>query len=169
MHDYSGYPGADALAAHPHDSGVLLSGVGHLRHLPEGVDAVVSLCRLGANEVPATGLSDGDHVEVWLIDSDDTTVNPNLDFVLNQAADAVAVFRAEGRTVLLHCVQAQSRTPAVAALYSARHRGVGIGQALDDVHWALPEAHPNAAFREALKRLSPALKPASPPATARRA
>ena len=169
MHDYSGYPGADALAAHPHDSGVLLSGVGHLRHLPVGVDAVVSLCRLGADEVPATGLSDGDHVEVWLIDSDDTTVNPNLDFVLNQAADAVAVFRAEGRTVLLHCVQAQSRTPAVAALYSARHRGVGIGQALDDVHSALPEAHPNAAFREALERLSPALKPASPPATARRA
>ena len=125
--------------------------------MPAGVDAVVSLCRLGADEVPASGLTAGDHLEVWLIDSGDTAVNPNLDYVLNQAADAVAVFRAEGRTVLLHCVQAQSRTPAVAALYSARHRGVGISQALDDVQSALPDAHPNAAFRAALAKLQPGM------------
>ena len=157
IHDYSGYPGAHALAAHPHDSGVLLSGVGHLRHLPEGVDAVVSLCRLGADEAPASGVATGDHLEVWLIDSDDTAVNPNLDYVLNQAADAVAVFRAEGRTVLLHCVQAQSRTPAVAALYSARHRGVAISQAFTEVQSALPDAHPNAAFRAAIAKLQPGM------------
>ena len=157
IHDYSGYPGADALATHPHDSGVLLSGVGHLRHLPEGVGAVVSLCRLGVDEMPAPGVAAGDHLEVWLIDSDDTAVNPNLCYVLNQAADAVAVFRAEGRTVLLHCVQAQSRTPAVAALYSARHRGIAISQAFNDVQSVLPHAHPNATFRSALEGMVPGL------------
>jgi ADP-ribosyl-[dinitrogen reductase] hydrolase len=157
IHDYSGYPGADALATHPHDSGVLLSGVGHLRHLPEGVDAVVSLCRLGADEVPPSGVTAGDHLEVWLVDSDDPAVNPNLCYVLTQAADAVAALRAEGRTVLLHCVQAQSRTPAVAARYSARHRGIAISQAFADVQSALPHAHPNATFRAALESLSPGL------------
>ena len=75
-----------------------------LRDLPEGVDAVVSLCRLGADEVPAPGVDPGDHVEVWLIDSADPDGNPHLDHVLTQAADTVAALRAEGRTVLLHCV-----------------------------------------------------------------
>src|ERR1039457_4649119 len=49
-----------------------------------------------------------------------------------------AALRAEGRTVLLHCVQARSRTPAVAALYAARHRGVGTRQALAEIGEKLP-------------------------------
>ena len=34
-------------------------------------------------------------------------------------ADAVAAFRSEGKRVLLHCVAAQSRTPAVADVFDA--------------------------------------------------
>jgi len=150
--DYADYGAIHTLAAHPHDPGILLGGVGILDHLPLGVDAVVSLCRLGTGQVPAAGLAAGDHVEVWLIDRDAPDANPHLDCVLHQAATAVAVLRAEGHTVLLHCVQAQSRTPAVAALHSILTHGIPAEHALADVTRALPGSHPNRAFREALAR-----------------
>src|SRR6266851_15822 len=130
-------------AAHPHDRAVLLGGI----------DAVVSLCRLGSAEAPAAGLRPADHVEVWLTDSADPGRNPHLDLVLAQAADTVAALRAEGRTVLIHCVEAKSRTPAVAALCAARHLGFPVQQALADVRAVLPTAQPNAAFLDALDRL----------------
>ena len=51
--DFS-YPGSpiDTFARHPYDEGVLLGGIGVLRRLPEGVDAVVSLCRVADEDVP---------------------------------------------------------------------------------------------------------------------
>lgn len=152
--DYSGYAGATALAQHPHDPGVWLAGVDAVRRPPDGVDAVVSLCRLGRDEVPAAGVDPGDHVEVWLVDSADPGGNPHLDLVLHDAASAVAALRAEGHSVLLHCVQAESRTPAVAALHSATSCGVPLDRALAEVEAVLPNAHVNAAFRAALGRLA---------------
>jgi hypothetical protein len=152
--DYTSYGGSATLARHPHDDRVWLGGISALRDLPDGVDAVVSLYRLGADEAPAPGVAAPDHVEVWLIDSDEREANPHLDHVLTQAADTVAALRAEGRTVLLHCVAAQSRTPTVAALYSARHLGVSPGAALHEVAAALPGARPNEAFRTAVHRLA---------------
>jgi ADP-ribosyl-[dinitrogen reductase] hydrolase len=151
--DYSAYKGSGALARHPHDEGVWLGGVDALDNLPDGVNAVVSLCRLGAAQVPAAGVAAVDHVEVWLIDEPERDRNPNLDFVLTDAADAVAALRAEGKTVLLHCVQAQSRTPAVAALYGARLTGRTPTQALADIRAVLPKANPNRGFQAALERL----------------
>jgi ADP-ribosyl-[dinitrogen reductase] hydrolase len=151
--DYSAYKGSNALAQPPHDDHVWLGGVDALDHLPDGVDAVVSLCRLGAAQVRAPGVGAGDHVEVWLIDDPRRDKNPNLDFVLTDAAEAIKVLRAEGRTVLLHCVQAQSRTPAVAALYGARLTGHTPTEALADISAVLPRAHPNRGLRAALKRL----------------
>ena len=100
--DYSEYKDADALAQHPHDEGVWLGGIDALTNLPEGVNAVVSLCRLGDSQVPAAGVAPGDHLEVWLIDDPDPAKNPNLDFVLTDAAATVKALRAEGKTVLLH-------------------------------------------------------------------
>ena len=93
-------------------------------------------------------------MQVWLVDSPDPAKNPNLDAVLADAADAVAALRAEGRTVLLHCVEGRSRTPTVATLYAVRHRGVPYDEALAAVRRALPHADPNPAFREALGRLT---------------
>ena len=151
--DYSAYKGRGALARHPHDDRVWLGGIDALGNLPDGVDAVVSLCRLGATQVPAAGVDKGDHVEVWLIDDEDPAKSPNLDFVLSDAAATVAALRAEGKTVLLHCVQAQSRTPAVAALYGARLTGRTPTEALADILGVLPNANPNTAFRAALERL----------------
>jgi len=55
--------------------------------------------------------------------------------------------------VLVHCVDARSRTPAVAALYAARHLGLPVRRALAGVRAVLPAAQPNAAFLDALDRL----------------
>ena len=79
--------------------------------------------------------------------------NAYLDFVLMDAARAIAALRAEGKTVLLHCVQAQSRTPAVAALYGALLKGCRPTDALADVVDVLPGANPNRGLRAALTRL----------------
>ena len=152
---YEGYPGAGSLAVHPHDPAVLLGGVDRMRDLPDGVDAVVSLCRLGAAEVPAPGVAADDHVEVWLIDSNDPSANPHLEFVIDQAAQAVAALRSEGKVVYLHCVQAHSRTPSVAARYSVISHGVDPRRALDEVCEALPEAAPQEALVDAVIALGP--------------
>lgn len=146
--DYTGWGGTEALARHPHDDGVWIGGVDALLHRPDGVDAVVSLCR-----IPEVELGGIECVEVRLIDRVDA--NPHLDFVLLDSVRAVEELRAQGRTVLLHCVSAQSRTPTVAALYGARRAGIGVGQALAEVLAALPAADPNADFRAALRRLDP--------------
>jgi protein-tyrosine phosphatase len=63
--------------------------------------------------------------------------------------------RNEGRTVLLHCVACQSRTPTVAALYGARKEGISGMLALQDVTAEVPNAWPNGDFRRVLQRLAP--------------
>ncbi|MFU8947547.1 ADP-ribosylglycohydrolase family protein [Mycetocola zhadangensis] len=146
--DYSSYGDVSTLVRHPHDNRVWLGAVGSLDALPDSIDAVVSLCRVGSAQVPARI---SDHIEVWLVDSSDPSKNPNLKFVLEDAADAIAAYRAEGKTVLLHCVQAMSRTPTVAALYSIRHLDVPSERALAEVRAALPAANPKRAFRELLE------------------
>jgi ADP-ribosylglycohydrolase len=144
---YRGY-GGGPLARHPYDDGLWLGGIGALRSLPDGVTAVVSLCRVGEADVPADAVL----VEVRLIDRDGAAQNPHLDFVLHDTVEAINALRAEGHRVLLHCVQAHSRTPAVAALYGARLRGLPVMEALRDVQVVLPAARPIQAFRDALAR-----------------
>ncbi|MBM9458761.1 ADP-ribosylglycohydrolase family protein [Nocardioides sp. zg-536] len=148
--DYTGWQaGGTTLVRHPHDPGVWLSDATALSELPAEVDAVVSLCLVGRRQIP-------DHIEsvgFRLIDMVDPTANPNLDFTIRDAAETIAALRAEGKTVLLHCVAAQSRTPTVGAAYSML-RGVDDDRALAEVCSALPRAHPNRAFRTALKRLA---------------
>lgn len=148
--DFS-YPGSpiDIVARHPYDDGVLLGGIGVLRKLPDEVDAVVSLCRLADDDMR----TDMPHVEVRLIDRPEHDENPHLDFVLLDTVKLVERFRREGRTVLVHCVGAYSRTPTMGALYGARLRGVDVDDAVRDVTAALPGANPNRAFRAALRRL----------------
>lgn len=142
--DYTNWGDVSALVQHPHDPGVWLGGVGSLGALPDEVDAVVSLCRVGTKQVPA---HIREHLEVRLIDRPDLDENPNLRFVLGGTVDAIAALRAEGRTVLVHCVQAHSRTPTVGVLYATRHLGVPPEQALREVLEALPGSNPNSAFR----------------------
>lgn len=148
---YAAYGNFASPVRHPHDGGVWLGGIGALRQLPDRVDAVVSLCRVGTADLP-TG---AELIEVRLIDRTGPAENPNLSYVLHDTAELVRQLRAEGRTVLLHCVQAHSRTPAVAALYGARLTGVGIEQALADIYRVLPSACPNRSFEKALRALQP--------------
>lgn len=109
----------------------------------------MSLCRVGDADLPAHA----EQIDARLIDQ--PGVNENLDFVLLDTVRVVEQMRREGRNVLIHCVQAQSRTPAVATLYGARLRGIGIAEALTDVCGVLPDADPIPEFREALRRLHP--------------
>lgn len=138
-----------APSQHPRDAGVWLGDLATLGALPDGVDAVVSLCRVKDEDLPR-GV---EQVDVRLIDI--VGANAHLDFVLTDTVHLLQQLRAEGRTVLLHCVAAQSRTPTVAALYGAWTAGIDGRQALAEVSALLPDAYPNPEFRDALDRLAP--------------
>lgn len=157
--DYSTSRANGRLVQHPQDPGVWLADVAVIDDLPDDIDAVVSLCRMGRTQVPRFPAVD--HVEVWLLDSSDESANPNLHFIFADAADAIAALRAEGKTVLLHCVAAQSRTPTIAAAYAIRHLGADPQQALDDVCAVLPDPEPNWLFQREVCRVAPAA--GSPP------
>lgn len=148
--DYTYLGDVSTLVRHPHDDGVWLGAAGALDALPPEVDAVVSLCRVGTRQVPERIRH---LVEVRLIDKDDPAENPNLDVVLVDTVQAIAALRAEGHTVLLHCAQAQSRTPSVAAPYAALYKGVAIDRALKEVLAVLPPTTPKQFLQTAITRL----------------
>jgi ADP-ribosyl-[dinitrogen reductase] hydrolase len=116
-----------------------------------GVDVVVSLCRVNDDDLTA-GV---EQIDIRLIDDIDPDANPNLDFVLTDTMRLIEQLRNQGRTVLLHCVACQSRTPTVAALYGARRQGISGELALQAVTELLPGAWPNRDFRKAIERLAP--------------
>ena len=153
--DYTYLGDVSTLVRHPHDDGLWLGAAGALDALPAEIDAVVSLCRVGTSQVPARIRH---HMEVRLIDDPDPTKNLNLDVVLLDTVHMIAALRAEGRTVLVHCAQAQSRTPSVGALYAALHKNVPIDRALAEVIRALPAAAPQRFLRDAVVRLSETAK-----------
>ncbi|HUG83401.1 MAG TPA: ADP-ribosylglycohydrolase family protein [Euzebya sp.] len=161
--DHLGWPGADSLVdvarargerqvfctAADHDPDLLL---GNLPGLPvaveHGVNAVVSLCRTGHRETPP-GV---EHHRFWLIDQPEATANPNLEFVVDQAVQAVRTLRAEGKRVYLHCWGGRSRSATVAALVAAEVTGEDSATTLGRITAALPEARPNPAFGQLLRR-----------------
>jgi ADP-ribosylglycohydrolase/predicted protein tyrosine phosphatase len=159
-HDYSMWSRTDVLVQQPHDDGVWLGGVGSIGQVAKlGIDAVVSLCRLGTLDVPAVAAED--HATFWVVDSPVEGDNAHAGFVLREAAAAVERFRSEGKTVLLHCVRAESRTPTVAALYGASVAGVSPMEAMEDVRRVLPWAQPNPLFMRVLRDASALLQPRS--------
>jgi ADP-ribosyl-[dinitrogen reductase] hydrolase len=151
--DYSDWPGdTSALARHPYDEGMWLGGIGALRNLPRGVDAVVSLCRVRPEDAPA-GV---DWTQVRLLDGGGRETNPNLDFVLVDTVRLLHALRGEGRTVLLHCVDGSSRTAAVAALYGAELSLMTTAAALVEIGKVLPHVRLAHDFGKALDRIRPA-------------
>lgn len=140
-------PGKEkTLVQHPHDDGVWIGSLAAVDMMPE-VDAVVSMCRVGTKQHPTAEV-----VEFWVVDYDGENIT--LDFTMTDAANTVAQLRAEGKTVLLHCYAAHSRTPSTAALYSALHLGVPIEKALKEVNASLPSAMPQPFLVEAIKRIA---------------
>jgi ADP-ribosyl-[dinitrogen reductase] hydrolase len=126
-HDYSMWSRADALAQHPHDDGVWLGGVGSLGRVTElGIDAVVSLCRLGTEDAPS--VLQEDHATFWIVDSSVDDDNAHAAFVLQDAAATVEHFRSEGKTVLLHCVSGRvTDADSGCAVWSAGCRDYAAG------------------------------------------
>jgi ADP-ribosyl-[dinitrogen reductase] hydrolase len=144
------YDYSDELYVHPHDDGVWLGSIAALDQLrteAPHVDAVVSLCRVGASQIP-DGMTS---VQVWLIDQ--PRKNLNLANTIDGAARAIADLRATGHTVFVHCAEARSRTAAVAALYGARYRGVPLDQSWRDIEATLPLFGPKPFLREAVEML----------------
>ncbi|MGD0439025.1 MAG: ADP-ribosylglycohydrolase family protein [Acidimicrobiales bacterium] len=113
-------------------------------------DVAVSLCRVGRGQIHAP-----ESVEVRLLDEDAPEANPNLEFLFTDLVEAITAWRDEGKKVLVHCVQAERRTPAVAAAYLANRLGIPGEEAFERVRKVLLGARVNPAFRSALERLWP--------------
>lgn len=147
IEDMGGYN--RALSTLDNAERVYIGAEGDIHHLPEDVDAVVSLSRVGSSFAGGR-----EHVEFWLVDSWSAADNPNLRFVLKDAADAVADLVAEGRTVFLHCVAAHNRTPSVAALYLALHCGVEVDEAIRQADEQCGNNGSNAFLRDEVRAIA---------------
>jgi ADP-ribosylglycohydrolase len=141
--DHVGWPGCDRMespidrplmAAHPDDDGVVLGNL-LTDAIDSGVDAVVSLCRVGRRQFDR--VPPENQVQVWLVDQ--PGANANTAFALDQAARMVAAMRDEGHKVLLHCAAGQSRTPAVGARYATVRTGRDGTSALAEMRKLLAE------------------------------
>lgn len=106
-------PASTSVVPHPFDERVLL---GTIRSTDHEASAVVSMCRVGTREYEQVEAEN--RVESRLMDNNNPAANPNLHFALYDVASAVAGLRAEGHTVLLHCVAARQRTPSAAVAYA---------------------------------------------------
>lgn len=112
-------------------------------------DAAISLSRVGASDGPA----DEFHAVVRVLDAQHDYENPNLLFQMRDVADLIERWQSEGKRVLLHCVQAQNRTPAFAAAYLILKHGYTAEEARAEVRKALPRARLDAALNAALDLL----------------
>ena len=147
--DYSIYGSAKTLVQHPYDDGVWLADASALDDLPDHITAVVSLCLLGREQVPP----DIEHVGYRLIDHADPAVNPNLDFMLADAARTIAALRDEGHQVVF-CTASPPRAgrrPSRVAYAMLRGADAPRRSTRSAPCCRLPG--PNAGFRAALKRL----------------
>lgn len=140
------------IVRHPHDDGVWMGSLAAVDMKPN-IDVVVSMSRVGTEQLEG----DGELVEFWLVDYPNENANPS--YVLADAADTIAEARAQGKTVLVHCYAAHSRTPSTAAAYSVRHLGIDPETALQEVCAALPDAMPQQFLVDAVTSLARDMKP----------
>ena len=161
--DKVGWPAADDLTdyyerewANPpyavaleDDPGVTLGNVFGL-DTPAGrnADIVVSACRLGAGQVAPSRA-----VTIQMLDSTDPEQNKNLDLVIADVAEAIEQWRSDGKTVYLHCVQCESRSPTLAAAYLARHLHISGIEALTRLKATTGKTPLNRTLRKAVERI----------------
>ncbi|MCL1693980.1 MAG: ADP-ribosylglycohydrolase family protein [Actinomycetia bacterium] len=141
------YPQQPLAVSLPDDPGVLIGNVAGT--VVADADVVVSLCRMGSNPVGSA------HFDVRLLDEANPAANPHLDFILDDTARFISTLRDAGKTVFVHCVRAESRTPTVAAAYLAHRIGISGSDALARIRIVLPTADPNPGFLVALDRIDP--------------
>jgi ADP-ribosyl-[dinitrogen reductase] hydrolase len=140
MNDYyrRNFPQSPVAEPLRDDPGVIVGNIAGIEQAD--TDVIVSLCRMGSEPLSEV------HVDVRLIDQVSHRANPNLEFVVDDTVRFIASQRDAGRTVYLHCVRAESRTPTVAAAYLAYRLGISGADAFERVVEALPNANPNPAF-----------------------
>lgn len=109
---------------------------------------VMSLCRMGTTDVRASARHD-----IYLIDEAASDGNPNLEFLLKDLTESIVRWRAEGKSVFIHCVAAQSRTPTVGAAYLCQRFGLSPTDALAEIRELLPHVNPHAGFTDALQEV----------------
>ena len=156
-----GWPGIGSLLPHyEQDWGdpprrVTLGGVqfGNVHALADaladGVDAVISLCRMGTDDVPVP-------VEHHVLGLLDTTAeeNPNLVFLLDDLVRGIGELVDAGRHVFVHCVQARNRTPTVAAAWLRHREALSATDAVDRAAAVL--SRPEQFLADAVARIPPA-------------
>lgn len=146
-HRYQSWQGEARPQRHPHDDGVWLGGGGLAAPAAIGVDAVVSLCRVAVEHIPA-GVR---HLDVRLIDKVAANM-ASISFCSCRPGRRTAT-RRRGATVFLHGLGGHSRTPAsprCTAADAADRRG---DRALAEVCDVLPDADPSRELRAALRLL----------------
>ena len=97
-------------------------------------DTFISLCRIGVDDRRST-----DHELVWLLDAEG---NADVHRVLADTADAIEHLRREGKRVFVHCVKAESRTPAVAMAWLMHHHDRQFDDAYHEVLSTMASARP---------------------------
>ena len=162
--DENGWPTCESMIDHyssvwnargtyvqlPRDPGVVVGDALALRNPDFEAAVVVSLCRMGTADVSA-----GQHHVIHMIDAPGQAQNPNLDFVLKDLAESIVRWRSEGKSIFVHCVGAQSRTPTLAAAYLSERFGLPGTESLKEVRGLLPHIKPNDEFTGAVRRLWP--------------
>jgi hypothetical protein len=75
---------------------------------------------------------DGAVSRLRLLDEDLLDAKPNLEFFLADLAGAMSHWREKSDTVLVDCVKAERRTPALCAVYLAHDLGISGEEALTE-------------------------------------
>ncbi len=125
------------------DDGVIFGDFDALSSV--STDAALSLCRIGVADRKGN-----DHHLIWLLDQPG---NADAGRVLADTADAIAELREEGKTVFVHCVRAESRTPTVAMAWLVRHFGYDVESAITEVLATMPSAAPDESLLAAVYKL----------------
>lgn len=115
-------------------------------------DAVISLSRIGTKESPA---SHPHQLTVRIMDLKDPQDNLNLDFQYFDVSAHLHRWLGEGRSVFLHCVHTQNRTPSFFAAYLMYFLGMSFDDAMAEIQETLPLARPNGYLRERLQAIKP--------------
>lgn len=104
------------------DTGIFAADLGAAADVDRDV-AVLSLCRAGGrfNSHPVRR-------EVYLIDKDDDH-NPSLPAVVEDCVSTIDAWRAEGRTLVVHCHSGASRTGLILRAWLMRKYGWSSAEA----------------------------------------
>lgn len=132
----------------PADRGVYIGSASNLTELPSQITAVVSLCRVGQREI----VKASHHHQVWLVDSPDPNMNPNLEATLTDTVKLIAKLRSEGHIVFMHCAAGISRTGMIATAYSCELNKTSYSAVVAQLREAYPKAMPNPYFQRILNR-----------------